>query len=167
MSLRRTALGRKTELRRGAPMRRGVIQRAARAKRTIDGQRRRPSTTGPTPAQRHQVAERAGHCCELCGLALWSDGAWIRPHSFHHRQPRGAGGTRRPDVNAAFNLLLLCGTGTTGCHGRIESRRTEAYTAGWLVRTGLDPANTPTTVWWSPRPLLLTTDGRYEETPAA
>lgn len=167
MSLRRTAIARKSELRRRTPIRRGLIERANRARRTIDGKRRRPAVTGPTPAQRHQVAERAGFCCELCGIALHNTDVWIRVHSFHHRQPRGAGGTKRLLVNSPANLLLVCGTGTTGCHGRIESERTAAYAAGWLVPMGMDPAAVPVTIWRSLTPsVLLTDDGRYVEASA-
>jgi hypothetical protein len=53
------------------------------------------------------------------------------------------GGSRKVHVNAAANLMLLCGSGTTGCHGWVESHRREAVTWGLLVpRPGL-PAVTP------------------------
>jgi hypothetical protein len=158
MSLRRTALVRRAELRRRTPMRRGVVARSTRMVRSVEAKRRRPTDTGPTAVQRRHVAERAGYLCEACGLALHNGDEWVRPHSFHHRQPRGRGG-----VNSLPNLLLLCGTGITGCHGRVESRRTEAYTAGWLVRTEADPAAEPVEVWCFPAKVLLTDDGRYLE----
>lgn len=35
-------------------------------------------------------------------------------------------------------VLAVCGHGTAGCHGMIESERAVAYTRGWLVhRPGL------------------------------
>ncbi len=53
------------------------------------------------------------------------------------------GGSRKVHVNAAANLMLLCGSGTTGCHGWVESHRREAVTWGLLVpRPGL-PSVTP------------------------
>ena len=55
------------------------------------------------------------------------------PASIHHRKPRKMGGTRRPDINFLPNLVLLCGTGTTGCHGWIEANRKAAKATGWLV----------------------------------
>lgn len=158
MSLRRTALTRRTELRR-TPIERRVREKASRTRRTIA---RRRQDTGPTAAQRRVVAERAGYCCEVCGTRLAGVGGWTQPHSFHHRQPRGMGGTSRLDVHAAYCLLLLCGTGTTGCHGLIESSRAAAYPVGWLVRQGQNPAEVP--VWVRGAGLvLLTVDGQYAE----
>lgn len=63
--------------------------------------------------------------------------------SVHHRRPRGAGGTTRTGTHSLANLLLVCGTGTTGCHGWIEHHRAAAEARGLLVRHGLaDPAET-------------------------
>lgn len=45
------------------------------------------------------------------------------------------GGTRDPRVNDLRNLVRLCGSGTTGCHGDIESHRTTARFEGWLIRS--------------------------------
>lgn len=36
-------------------------------------------------------------------------------------------------MSTAANGLLLCGTGTTGCHGWVESNRSEARAQGFLV----------------------------------
>lgn len=167
MSLRRTALTRKTELRRTTPMPRGARELKARAARTITRKR----DTGPTPSQRALVAERAGYCCELCGDRLHDGASWTAGHSFHHRQPRGMGGTTRTSANAATNLLLLCGSGVDGCHGFIEAHRTAAEEEGWIVRHGLDPADVPVTVHggnvarllgMASVRVLLTTDGEYQ-----
>ena len=38
------------------------------------------------------------------------------------------------DANHLSNLALLCGTGTTGCHGWITAHPDEAYADGWAVR---------------------------------
>lgn len=66
--------------------------------------------------------ERAGNACEICG---------VRGENIHHRKPRGMGGTKFE--GGPENLLLLCGSGTTGCHGWIEANREEARMQGWLV----------------------------------
>jgi hypothetical protein len=170
-SLRRTALARKTLLRR-SPMPRRASALAARAVKTIDQQKQRPrpADTGPSTVQRRAVAERAGYRCELCTQVLgWPDGttiAWTTPHSFHHRRPRGMGGTCRIESNEPPNLLLVCGTGTTGCHARIEANRDLAYDLGWLVHQQQDPALVPVNIATEPTrttPRLLTPDGRYEE----
>ena len=137
--------------------------------------RRRPArNTGPTPAQRAMVAERAAYRCELCGILLHDGTTWSTEHSFHHRLPRGMGGTSSKDANNPPRLLLVCGTGTTGCHGFIESHRTSAEQEGWLVRHGLDPADVPVTVYAGPyasahtftRRVLLTPAGDYQEVAA-
>lgn len=151
MTLRRTGIARKTEMRRTAVKRERAV--APRARRR---------DTGPTPAQRTLVAERAGYCCELCGDRLHDGDAWSAPHSFHHRQPRGMGGSRLDTANAAYQLLLTCGTGTTGCHGFIESHRSMSEAEGWLVRHGFDPAVVPVTVDRCAGPVLLTADGDYQ-----
>lgn len=145
-------------------------RREARARAAAGVQRKRRDT-GPTPAQRAMVAERAAYCCELCGIRLHDGAAWGTEHSFHHRQARGLGGTSRSESNAPTNLLLVCGTGTTGCHGFIEAHRTSAEQEGWLVRHGLDPAEVVVTVYAGlhatpttfTRRVLLTTDGEYQE----
>ena len=75
---------------------------------------------------RDQVRLRAGGACERCGQSLVN-----RPASIHHRRPRGMGGSKNMDTVA--NLVVLCGSGTTGCHGYIESHRSQAIADGWLV----------------------------------
>jgi len=80
------------------------------------------------------VRRRSQNRCERCG----TDDAlrW----SLHHRKPRGMGGSKDPAINSPANIVLLCGSGTTGCHGWIESHRAEAYTDGLLVYRIDDPA---------------------------
>ncbi|GAA1138557.1 hypothetical protein [Nocardioides aquiterrae] len=119
---------------------------------------------------------------ELCGTRLF-DESWTGDHSFHHRQPRGMGGSRRREVNSPANVMLLCGSGTTGCHGFIEKYRSSAEQEGWLVRHGQDPAEVPVTVFggWNAvttmqgvkirdhiatRRVLLTDAGDYQEVAA-
>lgn len=93
----------------------------------------------PTARTRSVVkhrAERHGHpLCERCGSALGTN--------IHHRRPRGAGGSSDPATNVPSNLLLLCGSGTTGCHGWIESHRTVAYRHGWLLQSWHNPLQQP------------------------
>lgn len=153
MSLRRTGLQRKSELRRAGelartPLVRKKPRRAAQVKAA-----QRPRDTGPTREQRAAVHTRAGGCCERCGdrITPWVD------HSIHHRLPRGRGGR-----NSLSNLVLLCGSGVTGCHGQVESQRTAAYETGWLVETGIDPATKPVLVVLR-GPVLLTDDGTYQD----
>lgn len=79
-----------------------------------------------------KVIARDIGACARCGrhvAHLERSLAW----SIHHRRPRGAGGTSLAWVNEAANQIILCGSGTTGCHGWVESRRAEARMAGFLV----------------------------------
>lgn len=98
--------------------------------------------SGSFPAAvRKLVAARAREKCELCGRPL----AGI-PASIHHRKPRGMGGTKDPSISGVANALLLCGTGTTGCHGFVERNRRDAVMNGWLVpRHGPPPDEVPFT----------------------
>lgn len=77
------------------------------------------------------VFDRDRGCCAWCVEE-------IRGHrgegfSLHHRRPAGMGGDRRPETHAPGNLVLLCGSGTTACHGLVESRRDEASERGFLI----------------------------------
>lgn len=98
---------------------------------------------------RARLLLRARGCCERCGTRL--DGRWDGM-SVHHRQPRGMGGGRRPWTDSPANLLVLCGSGTTGCHGWVESNRFAARRDGLLVSRYADPRETAVLLhggaWW-------------------
>lgn len=81
------------------------------------------------------LMDRCGGICELCQSAPASNR--------HHRRPRGAGGSKDPITDSVVNLLMLCGSGTTGCHQYVESNRALAYENGWLVRQGHNPEAIP------------------------
>lgn len=110
------------------------------------------SKSGPTPKTRALVLDRAGQACERCWRPINSN------MSLHHRRPRRMGGTKRIDANQPQNLLVLCGSGTTGCHGWIESHRTTGYADGILLYDLDDPAESPyrdaAGNWW-----LLSVEG--------
>lgn len=78
------------------------------------------------------IYDRDRGCCFRCGAvcAPWRRG---QDWSIHHRRPRGSGGSSLEWVSRAANGVLLCGTGTTGCHGWAESNRTVARELGYLV----------------------------------
>lgn len=86
--------------------------------------------SGITARTRETVLERDQHSCVSCGINI---SAAAIGYSVHHRIPRGMGGTRNPEVNMPANLLVLCGSGTTGCHGWVESHRVLAREWGYLV----------------------------------
>lgn len=71
-------------------------------------------------------------CCVRCSRPV----AHLTPGwdwSVHHRRPRGMGGTSLPWVGWPANGVVLCGHGTDGCHGWVESNREVAFEEGWLV----------------------------------
>ena len=93
--------------------------------------------SGVSVDTRSTVIGRAGYRCEKC-LGPLSDGM-----SVHHRRPRGMGGSKSAALHNPENLLALCGSGTTGCHGWVESNREVAYARGLLLRTGRPAHTTP------------------------
>lgn len=84
----------------------------------------------------------------------------------HHRRPRGMGGTRRRNTDLPSNGIVLCGVGgTDGCHGWVESNRSDAYTQGYLVRQGEEPATVPV-LYWGQTYYLLDDNGGKVMSPA-
>lgn len=75
---------------------------------------------------RARVAQRSGGVCEVCGSA--------QATNFHHRQNASQGGKWLPS-----NGLHLCGSGTTGCHGRVTANPVWARKHGWSVPSWDDP----------------------------
>lgn len=64
----------------------------------------------------------------------------------HHRKRRSQGGGDTP-----VNMLRLCGSGTTGCHGHWHHHVQDALRLGYLVSRDDDPAGRPffSLVWGS------------------
>lgn len=78
---------------------------------------------------RFAVLARAFYNCERCGRDFLG-----YPVSVHHRRPRMMGGSKNPALHKCANLLVLCGTGTSGCHGWVESNRDKARELGYLIQ---------------------------------
>lgn len=81
-----------------------------------------------TTKTRVSLHERAQGCCEICGAAGATNA--------HHRRNRSQGGH-----DGLSNLLLLCGSGTTGCHGFVTTEPNIAKRMGWTVRRISEPAD--------------------------
>ncbi len=77
---------------------------------------------------RFAVLGRGLYKCERCYGDYLAFGV-----SVHHRRPRMMGGSKNADLHKTANLIALCGSGTTGCHGWVESHRMEARTYGFLI----------------------------------
>lgn len=84
-----------------------------------------------SPAVVASIVTRDRECCARCGKPV--RGSRGRDWSVHHRRPRGAGGTSLRWVGQAANGVVLCGSGTTGCHGAIERERRRAFDDGFLI----------------------------------
>jgi hypothetical protein len=124
--------------------------------------RKKPAkrSLGVSKETRTAVLARSNHRCEKCGLML-AQGFF---YSIHHRTPRGMGGTREKRLNLPSNLVAICGSGTTGCHGWIESHRSEAEDEGWLVSRYQESAEVPLFIYgvgWR----YLTDEGTYSSSP--
>jgi hypothetical protein len=136
--------------RSGPPKRRKPLGRSQKRAVPVNAQPRRakpPRRSAPpppvSPAVREMVIQRATDVsgvvlCDRCGNPITGE------FSVHHRDPRGMGGSRNGDPHHPANLLAVDGSGVTGCHGHIESHRTEAYEQGFLIRgTVATPETTP------------------------
>lgn len=119
---------------------------------------RRYKATGPPSDVVDAVCERAGWSCEICTVGV-GDRRGI-DHHIHHRRPRGAGGSKRPETNLPSNLLLLC----PDCHGDIESHRAVAQSMGWIVVQASNPAAVAVLVQ-KDRWVYLTNDATYSDSP--
>lgn len=128
----------------GKPLARKTPLREVSLKREASsGRPGRPRGTGPVRTTRELVMERDDFCCVVCGRSI----AVVPEWSIHHRRNRGSGGSSDPRINAPSNLLLVCGSGASLCHGDITNNadRERALTAGWVVslNSKQDPADVP------------------------
>lgn len=79
-----------------------------------------------------RIDKRDQQRCARCGVIIWSGG------SRHHRKFRS-----RRGGDEVSNGLLLCGSGTTGCHGWAHSNPRSARMAGFAVESHEDPRLVP------------------------
>jgi hypothetical protein len=97
-----------------------------------------PKVAAPTAAEERRayavVTERDGELCQKCLRA--------RGDNRDHRLNRSQGGRTEPS-----NLQLLCGSGTTGCHGLVTHDLAEALRDGWRVPSWGDPREWPARRW--------------------
>ncbi|TYK45217.1 HNH endonuclease [Actinomadura decatromicini] len=148
---RRTPLTARTPLARRVPLREVSAKRAA-----ATGKPTRPRDTGPDRTTRELVLERDDWACFCCGATIIG-----QQYSLQHRLARRLGGTSDPLINSPANLVTLLGSATTECHGRVEGRHSADHVAGYRLKTGQDPANTPV-LHWRYGPVLLGHDGSIE-----
>lgn len=89
-----------------------------------------------TPTTRALITARDVERCVRCGV-------YVGPGmNAHHRKLRSQGGMGTPS-----NGVLLCGSGTTRCHGWAHSNVKKAREAGLIVPSWDDPASVPVVTW--------------------
>lgn len=98
-----------------------------------------------------RVSKRSGGVCERCGAEPASN--------YHHRRARGMGGTLR-NIHTPDWLLHLCGSGTEGCHGYIETHPEISYEKGWKMRQYQLPSTSPVQTFYGI--VILHRDGSAE-----
>ncbi|MEK6310111.1 MAG: HNH endonuclease signature motif containing protein [Curtobacterium sp.] len=93
-----------------------------------------PKTTKPTKRQEREAYDivnfRDEGRCQKCHRGT--------PVTRDHRLNRSQGG-----LTTAANLQLLCGSGTTGCHGWVTEHLEDALAEGWRVPAWADPLRWP------------------------
>lgn len=115
---------------------------------------KQPRDTGPDKATVDAVMQRDRGRCVGCGELV--HGQRGIDYSIHHRKLRSHGVDNRPS-----NLILLDGSGTTGCHGLAHSEVAASRLSGFLVRSTEIPAEV--LVEHSQHgPVFLLDDGTFE-----
>lgn len=160
--MKQSPLQRKTPLKASKGLTRSVLVRRSplRAGLTVRKPARR---TGPSRSVVELVFDRDGGRCVRCGRFVRFEMRGV-DWSCQHRDARGMGGTRRPEANAPSNLIVLCGSATTGCHFWAESNRSAAYAGGWLLHDNQVPSAVPVESWWGW--VYLDDAGRWTEVPS-
>jgi len=85
------------------------------------------------------IDARDNQSCVRCGVSLE-----VVSGSRHHRKPRAIGG------HGVANLILLCGSGVTGCHGWAHAHPVRAVAAGLIIpgNNRAQPSGVPVLVRW-------------------
>ena len=108
----------------------------------------------PTQETRDLCAHRDSGRCVRCGCELYGVQC-----SLHHRRMRSH---PFPGLHEPYNLIWLCGSGTTCCHGWVHEHQHESYEHGWLVHAWDDPSTVSVDSALNGR-ILLDDDGGYRE----
>jgi hypothetical protein len=83
-------------------------------------------------ARNKKIDARERQRCARCAVVIWSGG------SRHHRKLRS-----RRGGDEVSNGVLLCGSGTTGCHGWAHANPVSARMVGLVLSASDDPLLIP------------------------
>jgi len=102
--------------------------------------------------------ERDDWRCWRCGLhpGEQAGNPLLAVRSVHHLLLRARGG-----ADIIENVITLCGTGTTGCHGWVHAHPAAATASGWMrSRYARQPYSLPV-LHWQQGWVTLTPEGGY------
>ncbi|OHU67425.1 hypothetical protein BKG87_22305 [Mycobacteroides chelonae] len=89
-----------------------------------------------TAESKELMSQRCCGECEVC----WPNVCMQTVEAYHHRRPRGRGGSRQESTSQPSNGLGIC----RGCHSFIETReRGRAIELGFIVSQWGEPAQVP------------------------
>lgn len=151
---RKTPLQAKTGLRRSTPMQEAAGREQPGARKAAP--RKVRIQLGPTAEVVDGALEREHFSCALCGMGIGPEGRGVG-WSVHHRLRRSQG----PD-HTIQNVIILCGSGTTQCHGWVHANPTDARAGGWMLSGRQEPLAVPVLIAGQ-RWVYLTSTGLYHD----
>lgn len=101
----------------------------------------KPKEKNPTEGTRRIVLERDHYRCVRCGRDVRHTPFG---YSIHHRRLRSH---PYAEMHSSSNLITLCGSGTTGCHGWVHENVKEAERLGLIVSGFARPESIPVQTW--------------------
>lgn len=111
---------------------------------------------GPTPEVVEAALDRDSYSCVCCGMGVGPEGRGVG-WSVHHRLLRSQG----PD-HSIQNVIILCGSGTTLCHGRVHAEPAASRAGGWMLSGRQEPLAVPVLIAGQ-RWVFLTSTGLYHD----
>ena len=141
-------------LRRSAPLQQQAGREQPGARKSAPKKTRRE--VGPSADVVDGALEREHYSCALCGMGIGPEGRGVG-WSVHHRLRRSQGVD-----HSIQNVIILCGSGTTQCHGWVHANPADARAGGWMLSGRQEPLAVPVLVAGQ-RWVYLTSIGTYHD----